>query len=110
MSAPTALPFRDDIVALFPGQGSLSGGAGVAWQSTRFWDIVARVSDAARLDVAALLLTASDEEVVRTDRAQIATFALSLVGWYDLLDGGIRPAICSVTASVSSVPWSPLVC
>jgi [acyl-carrier-protein] S-malonyltransferase len=91
MSDPTALPFRDDIVALFPGQGSLSGGAGVDWQSTRFWDLIARVSEAARLDVAALLLSASDEDVVRTDRAQIATFALSLVGWHDLLDQGIRP-------------------
>jgi len=29
--------------------------------------------------VASLLLEASDEEVVRTDRAQIATFALSLL-------------------------------
>ncbi len=91
MSDATALAFRDDVVALFPGQGSLSGGAGVTWQSTRFWDLIARVSDAARLDVAALLLTASDEDVVRTDRAQIATYALSLVGWHDLLDQGIRP-------------------
>ncbi len=91
MSDSTALPFRDDVVALFPGQGSLSGGAGVTWQSNRFWDLIARVSDAARLDVADLLLTASDADVVRTDRAQIATFALSLVGWHDLLDQGIRP-------------------
>lgn len=91
MSETTTLSFRDDIVALFPGQGSLSGGAGVPWQSTRFWDLIARVSEASRLDVAELLLTASDADVVRTDRAQIATFALSLVGWYDLLDQGIRP-------------------
>lgn len=85
------MAFRDDVVALFPGQGSLRGGAGVEWQSPRFWEVLARVSDAARLDVAALLLTASDEEVVRTDRAQIATFALSIVGYYDLIERGIRP-------------------
>jgi len=91
MSDPETPAFRDDVVALFPGQGSLSGGAGVQWQSPRFWEVLARVSEAARLDVAALLLTASDEEVVRTDRAQIATFALSIVGYYDLIESGIRP-------------------
>jgi [acyl-carrier-protein] S-malonyltransferase len=91
MPDDAALEFRDDVVALFPGQGSLSGGAGVAWQSPRFWEILARVSEAARLDVAALLLTGSDEDVVRTDRAQIATFALSIVGYYDLIERGIRP-------------------
>jgi [acyl-carrier-protein] S-malonyltransferase len=83
--------FRDDVVALFPGQGSLGGGAGTEWQSPRFWEILARVSDAARLDVAKLLIGSTDEDVVRTDRAQIATFALSLVGYYDLIERGIRP-------------------
>lgn len=83
--------FREDVVALFPGQGSLSGGAGVHWQSPRFWEILARVSDAARLDVAALLISGSDDDVVRTDRAQIATFALSIVGYYDLIEIGVRP-------------------
>src|SRR5665213_1487390 len=83
--------FRDDVVALFPGQGSLSGGAGLGWHAARHWDVVARVSDVANVDVAALLLEANDEYVVRTDRAQLATFALSLVGYYELLDVGIRP-------------------
>jgi [acyl-carrier-protein] S-malonyltransferase len=91
MSDPAALEFRDDVVALFPGQGSLSGGAGTEWQSPRFWEVLARVSDAARVDVAKLLIGSSDEDVVRTDRAQIATFALSIVGYYDLLELGIRP-------------------
>jgi [acyl-carrier-protein] S-malonyltransferase len=52
---------------------------------------VARISDASKLDVQALLTSASDDEVVRTDRAQIATFALSMVGYLELLDRGIRP-------------------
>lgn len=85
------LPFRDDVVALFPGQGSISGGAGVAWRTSRHWPIVDRVSEVTKVDVAALLITASDDEVVRTDRAQLATFALSLVGYYELLDLGVRP-------------------
>src|ERR1700722_2536147 len=91
MSDQAILPFRDDVVALFPGQGSLSGSAGAEWQSPRFWEILARISDAARIDVAKLLIGSSDDDVVRTDRAQIATFALSMVGYYDLIERGIRP-------------------
>jgi [acyl-carrier-protein] S-malonyltransferase len=83
--------FRDDLVALFPGQGSLTGGAGLAWRESRHWSQVARISEAAQTDVEALLTTASDEDVVRTDRAQIATFALSMVGYLELLDLGVRP-------------------
>ncbi len=91
MSVHATLPYRDDVVALFPGQGSISSGAGVSWQSSVFWDLLARISEAARLDVADILLNASDQDVVRTDRAQIATFALSMVGYHDLLECGIRP-------------------
>jgi [acyl-carrier-protein] S-malonyltransferase len=91
MSESAAPAFRDDVVALFPGQGSLHGGAGAEWQSPRFWEVLARVSDAARLDVATLLIGSTDDDVVRTDRAQIATFALSIVGYYDLLELGFRP-------------------
>jgi [acyl-carrier-protein] S-malonyltransferase len=83
--------FRDDCVALFPGQGSLQGGAGQAWRDSTHWSLVERISDASSIDVASLLLEASDDEVVRTDRAQIATFALSLVGFHEMLDHGIRP-------------------
>jgi [acyl-carrier-protein] S-malonyltransferase len=84
-------PFRDDVVALFPGQGSLSGGAGAPWRTSPHWDLVDRVSEISGVDVAWLLLGAKDEEVVLTDRAQLATFALSLVGFHELLDLGVRP-------------------
>ena len=83
--------YRDDCVALFPGQGSLTGGAGIAWRDSPHWSIVERVSDASSIDVASLLLDASDDDVVRTDRAQIATFALSLVGFFALRERGVRP-------------------
>ena len=86
-----SLPLRDDVVALFPGQGSLSGGAGAAWRDSAHWYLVDKISAAAQMDVSYLLLEASDEEVLRTDRAQIATFALSLVGYHELLDRGVRP-------------------
>jgi [acyl-carrier-protein] S-malonyltransferase len=87
----TKLPFRDDVVALFPGQGSISAAAGTAWRSSTHWDIVTRVSEVAHVDVEALLLDENGDDVVRTDRAQLATFALSLVGYYELLDLGVRP-------------------
>ena len=85
------LPFRDDVVALFPGQGSLSAGAGTPWRSSQHWNVVERVSDVSNVDVAALLTSANGDELIRTDRAQLATFALSLVGYHELLDRGLRP-------------------
>src|SRR5580658_683329 len=87
----STLGFRDDVVALFPGQGSISPGAGVAWFESPHWSLVNQIGDAVGVDVAALLLSANEDEVVRTDNAQLATFALSLVGYYELLDVGIRP-------------------
>jgi [acyl-carrier-protein] S-malonyltransferase len=83
---------RNDVVALFPGQGSLVGGAGTPWVNTPSWSIVQDISDITSVDVPHLLLEAADEEVVRTDRAQLATFALSLVSWYELQRRGTTPA------------------
>jgi [acyl-carrier-protein] S-malonyltransferase len=82
---------NNNLVALFPGQGSLAGGAGVGWKNSRHWDQIGVISEASGIDVEGLLTSASDEEVVRTDRAQIATFALSTIGYLELLDKGIRP-------------------
>src|ERR1019366_8067892 len=87
----STLPFRDDVVALFPGQGAISAGAGTAWRESRHWNVVDRVSNVTGVDVSVLLTSAGDEELIRTDRAQLATFALSLVGFHELLDLKIRP-------------------
>ncbi len=89
MTVPTT--WAEDVVALFPGQGSLSGGAGRTWRHSPHWNLVDEISDVAHEDVAHLLLHASDDEVVRTDRAQLATFALSQVAYRELLDRGLRP-------------------
>lgn len=91
MADIATIPFRDDIVALFPGQGSISSGAGSAWQSSRYWGLVDQVGEIAGVNVEQLLLAADTDEVVRTDNAQLATFALSLVGYHELLDLGVRP-------------------
>lgn len=83
--------YRDDVVALFPGQGSLSQGVGAPWRSSPHWSIVEEIADITGVNVPHLLLESPLEELVRTDRAQLATFALSLVGWYDLVERGPRP-------------------
>ena len=36
---------RDDCVALFPGQGSISAGAGKPWRDSRHWSLVGEISD-----------------------------------------------------------------
>ena len=83
--------FSENLVCLFPGQGSLASGAGLQWQESKHWNRIGNISEASGIDVASLLTTASSEEVVRTDNAQIATFALSTIGYLELLDKGIRP-------------------
>jgi len=82
---------REDIVGLFPGQGSILGGAGIPWRGSRHWALLPQISDAAKVDVEYLLLEASDSEIVRTDRAQIATFTLSIIGFFELVDTGVVP-------------------
>ncbi|HVB19608.1 MAG TPA: ACP S-malonyltransferase [Acidimicrobiales bacterium] len=91
MSFSSALAYRDDLVALFPGQGSIAHGAGLPWRDSPHWSTVSEVSHASGVDVERLLLEAPDEEVIRTDNAQLATLALSMVGFRELLERGIRP-------------------
>ena len=67
------------IAFTFPGQGSQKPGAGSAWVDQPSWDVVRAVSDAARCDVAHLLLDADADELKRTDNAQLATYTASLV-------------------------------
>ncbi len=83
--------FAEDVVALFPGQGSIGAGAGAPWRASAHWGLVAEVAAATGVDVARLLLEADEEEVVRTDNAQLATFALSMIGYRDLTAGGVLP-------------------
>jgi [acyl-carrier-protein] S-malonyltransferase len=52
---------------------------GEPWQGVAAWELVATISDASGHDVAELLLRSDDETLRRTDRAQIATFALEMV-------------------------------
>ncbi len=75
-------------VALFPGQGSIAEGAGREWCRSPHFAVVAEISSASGTNVEELLLSTPTDQLVRTDRAQIATFALSLVGWRHFLAHG----------------------
>jgi [acyl-carrier-protein] S-malonyltransferase len=75
-----------ETIALFPGQGSIGAQAGSPWTNSRHWSVVAEVSELTGIDVEDLLLRMGDDEIVRTDRAQLGTFTLALVGWRDLLE------------------------
>jgi [acyl-carrier-protein] S-malonyltransferase len=78
-------------LGLFPGQGAITSGAGLAWRHCASWSLVDQIAEITQIDVAHILLELSDSEVVRTDRAQLATFTLSLVGWSELCRHGSAP-------------------
>lgn len=69
---------------LFSGQGSQRAGMGERYRHTDSWEIVDALSELTGHDVAELLLTADDATLTRTDRAQVATFALEMVALDDL--------------------------
>lgn len=68
---PTAL--------LFTGQGSPAPGVGAPWRDRPEWAVVEEVSAATGIDVAMLLLDASEELLVDTANAQLATFTFCLM-------------------------------
>src|SRR4051794_18041650 len=72
------------LAVLFPGQGSITAGAGRPWADGEAWSIVARVEALAERPLAHLLLDETDEVAAAlrtTDAAQLATLTLSLVAW-----------------------------
>jgi [acyl-carrier-protein] S-malonyltransferase len=74
-----------NLIGLFPGQGAIRPAVGQAWKRCSAWDIVSDLSDVAHVDIAQLLLDADLDTLVSTENAQLATFALSMVGWQHYL-------------------------
>ena len=83
---------RSDLVGLFPGQGSIAPAAGLPWRSSPHWRVVETISEVTGVDVEHLLIDA-EADVIRTDNAQLATFALSLVAFGTLTEDGVRPQV-----------------
>jgi [acyl-carrier-protein] S-malonyltransferase len=65
---------------VFPGQGSQRPGMGAPWVGTPSWAVVGELSEILARDVASLLLDADAPTLQATRNAQVAGFALGLVG------------------------------
>lgn len=78
---------------LLPGQGTQRPGMGEPWQHDDAWSVVSAVSDATGVDVARLLLDADEDELRRTDNAQLASFALGVVAVEAARTAGHRPDV-----------------
>ncbi|MDH6225204.1 MULTISPECIES: ACP S-malonyltransferase [Streptomyces] len=72
------------LALVFPGQGAQRSGMGMPWTRSPGWSVVAEVSEVAGRDVAALLLDADAATLRRTDNAQLAVLALTLVALTEL--------------------------
>lgn len=66
---------------------------GEPWQHDAAWSVVGVVSDATGVDVAHLLLHADEDELRRTDNAQLASFTLGLVAADAARTAGHRPGV-----------------
>lgn len=67
------------IALVFPGQGTQRQGMGEPWRATASWCVTAEVSEATGEDISEILLRASDEDLRRTDLAQLAVFTVSVM-------------------------------
>lgn len=64
---------------VFPGQGVQAERMGEVWRDAPEWEVVDEVAQATAIDVEALLLRTPGETLRRTDLAQIAVFATSMI-------------------------------
>lgn len=74
-----AAPGAGPAAVVFPGQGTQQPGMGRPWRDTPSWALVKEIGGWTGVDAEALLLTADADELRRTDRAQLAVFALEVV-------------------------------
>lgn len=68
---------------------------GLEWSDHPSWEVVDEASDLARRDVVHLLTSADDDELKRTENAQLATFVLSLVALDAIERVGLAPTVCA---------------
>jgi len=80
------------IVFTFPGQGSQKSGMGEVWREHPSWELIAEASSVLGRDIEPLLLSTPDDELTRTDNAQLSTFLTSLVVLDAVERLGVEPA------------------
>jgi [acyl-carrier-protein] S-malonyltransferase len=78
--APADTEGNDGVAVTFPGQGSQVAGFGRAWRDHPAWVAVERAEEASGRALAPLLLD-PDADLSRTEDAQLAVLASSLVVW-----------------------------
>ena len=93
---------------LFSGQGSQKSGMGAAWQHVDAWSLVDVISTVSGHDIADLLLHADDDTLRRTDRAQIATYALEIVVHTFFVAHDPRPPLVAAYAGHSLGEYAAL--
>ncbi|WP_406200611.1 ACP S-malonyltransferase [Kitasatospora sp. NBC_01560] len=79
---------QEPIGLVFPGQGTQKAGMGVPWQDTPSWELVGEISEAAGENVRELLLETPDEQLRRTDLAQLAVFTVAVVAYTEAVRRG----------------------
>ena len=78
--APDEREGADGVAVTFPGQGSQVAGFGRAWRDHPAWVVVERAEAASGRDLSSLLLD-PDADLSRTEDAQLAVLASSLLVW-----------------------------
>ena len=91
------------LAVLFPGQGSISPGAGSPWVDHPAWSVVDEVEAVAERPIASLLLEADAEALAHTDAAQLATLTLSLVAWEALQGSLDAPPVAMAGHSLGQI-------
>lgn len=64
---------------VFPGQGTQKKGMGEPWRETPSWRLTEAISEVTGEDLPELLLHAPDEQLRRTDLAQLTVFTVALI-------------------------------
>jgi [acyl-carrier-protein] S-malonyltransferase len=80
-------------IALFPGQGAIKPGMGLAWKDHPSGQLFDQIGEISGINVRHLVEVADGPELVRTDNAQLATFAISMVAADAIALSGVDLAI-----------------
>ncbi|MFC9433118.1 ACP S-malonyltransferase [Nocardia sp. NPDC057030] len=89
MEASSRSGERTGCALIFPGQGAQRPAMGDRWRDTPQWRIVREVSEWTGHDVAELVLRTGEQQLRRTDSAQVSIFTMSLMALDYLVEHGM---------------------
>ncbi|WP_156727274.1 ACP S-malonyltransferase [Streptomyces apocyni] len=79
----------EPVALMFPGQGTQRQGMGEPWRDTASWCVTTEVSETIGEDIADILLNTPDQELRRTDLAQLAIFTVSVMAHHESVRSGL---------------------